>query len=260
MANQELSLVRVWHEGNTIPITIQVTPNSFPTSLFVTITNNIYIGDVTGVHAWIFNPINSTFPLYTTSRCVDLFIDSNNSLYCSLYYSNQVIKRSLDSNDTFIAVVAGTSCSGYLNNSLYNPRGIFVDNNFNLYVADSGNNRIQLFSSGQSSPTTVAGSGAPQTIVLNSPTDVVLDADGYLFIVDYSSHRIVGSGPSGFHCIVGCSGVGGSGSNQLNLPFAMAFDSYGNIFVADTYNNRVQLFLLASNSCSNYLTFPSMLF
>jgi hypothetical protein len=127
-------------------------------------------------------------------------------------------------------------------------------------VADSGNNRIQLFSSGQSSPITVAGSGAPQTIVLNSPTDVVLDADGYLFIVDYNSHRIVGSGPSGFQCIVGCSGVGGSGSNQLNLPFAMAFDSYGNIFVADTYNNRVQLFLLASNSCSKYLTFPSMFF
>jgi sugar lactone lactonase YvrE len=135
---------------------------------------------------------------------------------------------------------------------LYNPQGIYVDINFNLYVADSRNNRIQLFQSGQLNATTIAGNGAPETIMLNNPTDVVLDADGYIFIVDSKNYRIVGSGPNGFRCIVGCSGASGSLSNQLNSPQAMAFDSYGNIFVTDYNNNRIQKFLLATNSCGTY--------
>ncbi len=84
---------------------------------------------------------------------------------------------------------------------LYNPNGIFVDNNFNLYVADTGNHRIQFFQSGQLTATTVVGKGAPGTISLYNPTDVLLDADGYLFIVDSGNYRIVGSASNGFRCI-----------------------------------------------------------
>ena len=78
-----------------------------------------------------------------------------------------------------------------------------------------------------------------------------MDADGYLFIVDSSNHRIVGSGPGGFRCVVGCSGSSGPGSYQLNGPQTMSFDSDGNIFVADSGNGRLQKFLLAQNSCGS---------
>ncbi|CAF4707119.1 unnamed protein product [Rotaria sp. Silwood1] len=96
----------------------------------------------------------------------------------------------------------------------------------------------------------VAGSDASETIILNNPTHVTLDTDGYLFIVDSGNNRIVGSGPNGFRCIVGCSSTSGSPSNQLNAPYSMAFDSYGNIYVTDTGNNCVKNFRLATNSCS----------
>ncbi|CAF4128305.1 unnamed protein product, partial [Rotaria sordida] len=64
---------------------------------------------------------------------------------------------------------------------------------------------------------TLAGNGAINTITLNCPSGIVLDADNYLFIVDSSNHRIVRSGPNGFRCLVGCYG-GGSASNQLLNP------------------------------------------
>jgi hypothetical protein len=61
--------------------------------------------------------------------------------------------------------------------------------------------------------------------------------------------RIVGSGPNGFHCLVGCSISPGSASNQLNNPWSLSFDSYGNMFITDGGNNRIQKFVLSTNSC-----------
>jgi hypothetical protein len=101
---------------------------------------------------------------------------------------------------------------------------------------------------------TVAGNGASGAIVLNGPTGIVLDADGYLFIVDTNNHRIVGSGPDGFRCVVGCSGGNGSASYRLSHPAMMGFDRDGNIFVVDRSNNRIQRFLLSSNSYSESST------
>ena len=96
---------------------------------------------------------------------------------------------------------------------LSHPTGIFVTESLDLYVAEWGNDRVQLFRSGELNGTTVAGNGSIGTISLYGPTGVVLDADGYLFIVNYGSGSIVGSGPYGFRCLVGCSGGGGGGGS-----------------------------------------------
>jgi hypothetical protein len=68
--------------------------------------------------------------------------------------------------------------------------------------------------------------------------------------VDYGNDCIIGSGPNGFQCIAGCSGSYGSAPDQLHDPLNLAFDSYGNIFVTDS--NRIQKFILATNSCGKY--------
>ena len=152
--------------------------------------------------------------------------------------------------DTEPTYVAGTGCAGYRPHLLYFPRGIFVTINFDLYVADAGNDRIQLFRSGQLNGTTIVGKEAMGTIQLHGPTAVMLDADGYLFILDCDNSRIVRSGPQDFGCVIGCEDGWGSGPHQLRRPQSMAFDSHGNIFVVDTDNSRVQKFLVSPDSCS----------
>ncbi|CAF0897158.1 unnamed protein product [Adineta steineri] len=189
-----------------------------------------------------------------TDACYGLFIDINNYLYCSIDATNNVIKQSLENGTLTIA--AGTSIGGNNANQLRQPRGIFVDINLNMYVADSGNARIQLFKPGQSNATTTAGTGAPGTFEFKKPIAVILDSDGYLFIADFDGHCIIRSGRSGFYCLFGCTYQPGAASNQLHSPQSLSFDSYGNLYVADFANQRIQKIILATNSCDISYNLP----
>ena len=182
--------------------------------------------------------------------CFGLFIDVKENLYCSIGYSNYVVRRSLMDPINRTTIVAGSGTAGAALSQLDGPRGLAIDFNLNLYVADCNNNRVLRFARGQLNATVVVGSGAIGTIDLRCPSGIVLDADSYLFVSDYNNHRIVGSGPSGFRCLVGCTYVSGSAASQLNQPYSLSFDRYGNLFVADCFNHRIQRFLLARNSCS----------
>ncbi|CAF4433853.1 unnamed protein product, partial [Adineta steineri] len=130
--------------------------------------------------------------------------------------SHQVVKKWLNDNVLTSTMVAGTGTAGSTATTLNKPIGIFVDAQVNLYVADSLNNRVQMFAVGQSTGITVAGASASGTITLNNPYGITLDGNGYLFIADCYNHRIVGSGPNGFRCLFGCTTIAGSSSSQLN--------------------------------------------
>jgi hypothetical protein len=183
-------------------------------------------------------------------QCWDIFIDINNTLYCSLSERHQIMAKSLNNELNPLTIVAGTGTAGSTSNMLKNPRGIFVDSNLDLYVADCGNDRIQWFQSGKLSATTIVGNGSlNSTFTLNCPTDIVLDSNNYPFIVDSGNHRIVGSDSNGFRCLVGCNESSGSASSQLSNPWALSFDFYGNIFVSDHGNSRIQKFSWMDNLC-----------
>ena len=187
-------------------------------------------------------------PMSIGTHCAGLFIDINNDLYCAQDDRQQVLKKSLNDPSKANIIAAGTGCAGSASHMLNAPNGIFVTENLNLYLADSGNDRIQLFRSEELNGTTVAGNGSIGTIALSGPAGVALDADGYLFIVDSGNSRIVGSGPYGFRCVVGCSGSFGPSATQLNNPGSLSFDIGGNMLVTDQGNSRIQKFLLVDNT------------
>ena len=255
--NRSNNQLLVWSETN-MALTNNISINSSNLfDIFVTETGDIYVDVSTtlfGINKLPLTSTNLQRIMFTCSTCQGIFIDISNNIYCSMRYAYQVVKKSLDTTSNILTVVAGTGSSGSTSTTLNEPYGIFVDDNFDLYVADIANNRIQLFHSGELSATTVAGSGSPTaTISLNRPTSVVLDADKYLFIVDCDNHRIVASNAYGFRCIVGCSGQG-STTDKLKYPWSMAFDSDGNIYVADQNNHRIQKFLLLTGLCSKFPT------
>lgn len=194
--------------------------------------------------------MNGTTNMFVTlfgGSCLGLFIDVNNALYCSVWYRHLVSSVSLNRNGSTVVTRAGDGTNGSTMNQLHLPWGIFVDLNFDLYVADAGNNRIQRFAANQLNGTTVAGRGIPNGLNLSLPTDVILDNDSRLYIADNDHYRIVRVTSTGYQCLVGCSGGPGSTLDQLRKAYSLRFDSYGNLYVADEFNSRIQKFLLLSN-------------
>jgi len=244
--------IQVWLNDSITPTRTISGGLSNPVGIFVTSNGDIYVDNGASNHRvdkWTLTANASVPVMYVSSTCYGLFVDITNTLYCSMDVKCQVIKIWLDDQSNITTIVAGNGSCGSTSNMLNYPNGIFVDINFDLYVADSGNNRIQLFRSGQLNGVTVAGNESPNlTITLHNPTGVVLDADNYLFITDQYNQRIIGSGPNGFRCLVSCSGSPGSASNQLSYPVSLSFDSYGNMFITDNGNSRIQKFILLNNT------------
>lgn len=261
MADRAYCGARIWLEGNVLSTRTVYDVDLFDTlSLFVTLNGDIYIDTGIAINnridQWALNATSGVTVISLPKSCHGLFVDLNNTLYCSIQDDHEVVKKSLYSNGTSPLNAAGTGSSGWAPNELDTPQGIFVSIGFDLYVADMNNNRIQRFAPDQINGTTVAGDGAMGimgNISLDQPTSIVLDADGYMFIVDSNHHRIVGSGPNGFRCLVGCTCTSGSQANKLNNPQTLSFDSYGNIFVTDFGNYRIQKFLLSTNYCSKFI-------
>ncbi|CAF0731480.1 unnamed protein product [Adineta steineri] len=226
-------------------------------SIFITNNGDIYYDDGFyhgEVGKWISttNTFVTVMDVISPAACYGLFVDINNTLYCSLSWIHIIVKRWLNDSEMISTTAAGTGIRGTASNELDSPWGIFVDLNFDLYVADYENHRIQLFKSGELNGTTIVGQGSSNNIIsLRYPCGIVLDADKYLFIVDRFNHRIIRSGSNEIRCIIGCD-EGGSQSHQLLFPTALSFDSYGNIFIIDDGNDRIQKFDFLPNSCGKF--------
>ena len=254
--------IQVWFNGSSSLGQTVSGSVSEPYAIFVTIDGNIYLNYYPN---WLNNRRVDRWTLYSNTTtttttimnvrlsCYGVFVDITNTLYCSMARGYEVVKWWLDDSVPTLTSVAGTGSSGGSSDKLNEPHGIFVDTNFDLYVADSTNNRIQLFRSGQTNGITVARTGSPvSTLTLDYPTAVILDAEKNLFIADCGSIRIVRWGPNGPQCLTGCSATASSGSDRLDNPWSLSFDSYGNLFFTDWKNDRIGKLLVSNNSCGQY--------
>ena len=258
VTSTDLNRIVVWSSGS--PSSPSILPGTLnqPKGLFVASTGMIYVDNgfnSSQVEVWKSSATNYTKSFTVSASCVALFLVDNDSLYCSLGSLHQVVSLFLVNPPTTPTPVAGTGANGSSPDMLSDPYGIFVNAALDLYVADSGNNRIQMFPHGASNATTVAGNGAPGTISLNQPRAVVLDALDVLFIADTMNHRIVASGSGGFRCILGCGGTAGSAANELNTPVSLSFDRDGSLFVVDQGNARIQKFDMQIIACRKLMSY-----
>lgn len=115
--------------------------------------------------------------------------------------------------------------------------GLGIDGHDRIYVADSCNHRIQLFSPDGRWLKTFgrAGRGNGE---LSYPYDVRVDKEGRQYVCEFGNSRIqVFNARNEFLEMIGGPG---SKPGQFNNPWAIALDSRGNLYVADAGNHRVQ--------------------
>ena len=122
---------------------------------------------------------------------------------------------------------------------LASPRGLAVDAEGNVWVADTENNRIQKFDAEGKyvSKFGTSGSGDGQ---LASPRGVAIDSEGNIWVADTGNNRIQKFDSKGKFLFK--FGSFGTEAGKLNKPGGLTIDSGGRIWVADTANNRVERF------------------
>ena len=189
-------------------------------------------------------------------------VDSAGDLFIADTYNNRV--REVNHATGRITTVAGNAYEGYFGDNgpatdaeLSNPSGVALDANGDLFIADSSNNAVREVNHTTGTITTVAGNGyggyfgdnGPATDAnLNYPTAVAVDSGGDLFIADSNNAAVREvNHASGAITTVAGNGYGGYfGDNgpatdaELSNPSNIAVDSAGDLFIADTYNNRVR--------------------
>ncbi len=129
------------------------------------------------------------------------------------------------------------------------PYGVAVDSSGNVYVADTGNNRIRKISP-LGVVTTVAGSGSGASdgvgtaATFNQPHGIAVDASGNLYVADTNNCRIRKITPAGVVTTLAGSTQGfadGTGSAaQFSLPAAIAVGVSGILYIGDDFNNRIR--------------------
>ncbi len=175
----------------------------------------------------------------------------------NVFFTTEYLVLRLDAVTGILSPVAGNGTQGFsgdngpATSAQLSPTGVAVDSAGNLYIADR--NRIRKVSGGVI--TTVAGNGTsgfsgdngPATSAQLSAADIAVDSAGNLYIADVFNPGIRKVSDGVIATVAGNGTYGFSGDNgpatsaQLSQPTGVAVDSAGNVYVADSANNRVRL-------------------
>jgi len=172
------------------------------------------------------------------------------------------------------------------------PTSVALDSSGNIYIADSGNSVIREFNIGTGTVSVIAGSsqqpcsgfpcgdnGPATQATFAKLTSIALDSAGNVYAADAGTHsiRVVNmtagpitiagvtiqpgniqtvAGTNGTPCTTPLKGNCGDGAAaslaQLNSPFGVAVDAAGDIFIADTYDNRIREVLASTGNIVAY--------
>ena len=185
-------------------------------------------------------------------------VDRSGTLYIA-DRDNHRVRRVVGS---VITTVAGNGAPGFSGDGgpatsarLWSPAGVYVDRNGTLYIADRDNQRLRRVANGLITTTAgngeaaYAGDGGPAAAAsLAYPTAVWGDSQGGLLVADRYNQRLRLVQPDGTMAtfagtgLFGSSGDGGPArSGQLANPTGVAVDSTGQVWIADSGNDRIRL-------------------
>lgn len=198
----------------------------------------------------------------------DVAVDREGNVYIADFYNHRVRRVG---GDGIITTIAGTGMPGYggdggpaIQANLRGPNGITVDAKGNVYIADTGNDRIRRVGV-DGIIATVAGNGTwgfagdrglATRATLAGPCGIVVDPGGTMYISDSYNNRIRRVGVDGIITTVagnGTRGFKGDGGlatlAALSTPMGIAIDTNTwAVYIADTFNHRIRRIRLLSST------------
>jgi trimeric autotransporter adhesin len=201
---------------------------SNPWQIYIDASDNLYIADSPT------NRIRKVTPGTKPPGTATISTIAGNGASCSTAY----VKSNFCGD-------GGSATSAYLNG----PHGVTLDASKNLYISDSGDQRIRKVSSGTIN--TYAGGGMGDgpatTAIFAENRDVAVDNAGNVYIADTNNNRIRKISGGTVSTLAG-NGIGNYFGNgilavnaNLSQPWGLTVDGLGNVYVADTNNLVVRV-------------------
>jgi len=232
---------------------------------FIDGNNDVFLTDGNTIH--VDAPLNQNTPISVILAVQDCYMGrqilsgSAASGMKELFSISMPVEMWVDSNGKLsgwqVTTLAGDGTPGDQDGEgtqaqFYEPHGIAVDNDGNIYVADTGNNRIRKITH-NGSVSTPAGDGTSgyqdgdgTQAQFSYPCGIAVDNDGNVYVADTGNHSIrlitpggtvstpAGDGTSGYQ--------DGEGTQaQFSLPYGITVDNDGNVLVADSQNDRIRI-------------------
>ena len=165
-------------------------------------------------------------------------------------------RRTLTGWPALVTPLAGDGSPGLQNGQgaqarFADPFGVALDHEGNLYVADAGDNNLIRKITPDGLVSTLAGGkegfkdGAGAEAAFNTPSGLAIDSSGNLYVADTGNHAIRKITPAGVVTTVAGDGTAGyhdgaARAARFNAPCGVAVDADDNLYVADTYNDRIR--------------------
>jgi sugar lactone lactonase YvrE len=254
-------------------------PIFLPTGVVVDAAGNIYLSDSNNNRIRRVDAVSGTMSTVAGSGALGFAGDGGPAVQAmvstpagltmdgagNIYFAdtgNQAIRR-IDALTGTITTVAGQGgVEGYEGDGgpataaqLSFPEAVVFDVTGNMYISDTGNNVVRVVSK-SGIITTFAGTGIPgfngdgiaaQTAELNGPWGLAAAVDGSLYIADLTNNRVRRVDTAGVISTVAGTGgglFGGDGGPAttalIKAPAAVVLDAAGNLYIADSGNNRVR--------------------